>query len=107
MLDFAARAVVFCDGKSVDDLRLDNMRLLAVLKAVETVGEASTSVSAHTRGLLPNIDWWKIRRARNRMIHGYDSIDVAVVLDTVRLSLPPLIEELRRFLNDPPAPEQS
>ena len=46
---------------------------------------------------------------RNRIIHGYDTIDTAVVWGTVRLAVPPLIVELERALaawpsTTPPAP---
>jgi uncharacterized protein with HEPN domain len=83
--------------------------LLAVLKAIETIGEASTQVSEATRSRLPGIDWWAVRRMRNRIIHGYDTINTTIVFDTVRLAVPSLILELERALaewplNPPQAP---
>jgi len=35
---------------------------------------------------------------RNRLVHGYDAIDLEVLWDTVRVDLPQLIEELERIL---------
>jgi hypothetical protein len=35
---------------------------------------------------------------RNRLIHGYDAIDLDVLWDTVQIDLPALIEELERIL---------
>ena len=57
MLDFARKAARFCAGKTEADLGRDEMLLLAVLKAIETIGEASTKVSEPTRARLPGIDW--------------------------------------------------
>jgi hypothetical protein len=34
---------------------------------------------------------------RNRLIHGYDAIDLDVLWDTVQIDLPALIEELERI----------
>jgi len=35
---------------------------------------------------------------RNRLIHGYSSIDLDVLWDTVEIDLPPLIAQLERIL---------
>lgn len=98
MLEWARKAARFCDGRQPTVLDQDEMVLLAVLKAIEAIGEASTKVSEPTRARLPGIDWWAVRRMRNRIIHGYDTIDTTIVWDTVRLAVPPLIAELERAL---------
>jgi len=61
-------------------------------------------VSDATRSSLPTIDWWAIRRMRNRLIHGYDTVDNSIVWDTVHLALPPLIADLDRALAGSPGP---
>lgn len=35
---------------------------------------------------------------RNRLVHGYDMIDLRVLWDTITDDLPPLIAELQRIL---------
>ena len=104
MLEWARKAVRFCDGRTTADFDRDEMFLPAVLRAIETIGEASTKVSEPTRARLPGIDWWAVRRMRNRIIHGYDTIDTTIVWNTVQLAVPPLIAELERALATwPPA----
>ena len=34
---------------------------------------------------------------RNRLIHGYDSVDLAVLWDTIEIDLPSLLSELEKF----------
>jgi uncharacterized protein with HEPN domain len=36
---------------------------------------------------------------RNRLVHGYDAIDLDVLWDTVQVDLPQLIKELERALS--------
>ncbi len=36
---------------------------------------------------------------RNRLIHGYDFVDLNILWNTVKIDLPPLIEQLERILN--------
>jgi uncharacterized protein with HEPN domain len=40
------------------------------------------------------------RIMRNRLIHGYDTIDLDILWDTIEHDLPPLIAELRRVLDE-------
>jgi uncharacterized protein with HEPN domain len=35
---------------------------------------------------------------RNRLVHGYDSVDLNILWDTIEIDLPPLIAELRKIL---------
>jgi uncharacterized protein with HEPN domain len=35
---------------------------------------------------------------RNRLIHGYDTLDVDILWDAVTRDMPPLVEELERIL---------
>lgn len=35
---------------------------------------------------------------RNKLIHGYDVIEFAIVFDTVRDDLPPLVEQIDAIL---------
>ena len=38
---------------------------------------------------------------RNRLIHGYDAVDLDVLWDTVRVDFPALIEAMETLLTDP------
>lgn len=58
------------------------------------IGEAARRVSAATRALYPALPWRQMIGMRNQVIHMYDGVDVAVVYDTVREDLPPLLEAL-------------
>jgi uncharacterized protein with HEPN domain len=79
-------------------LAADEVRLLAVVKSIEVIGEASTKVSPPTQQRLATIDWQGMRQMRNRMIHGYDTIDPDRVWDALSLDVPPLLAELERVL---------
>jgi len=36
---------------------------------------------------------------RNRLIHGYDSVDLDVLWDTIEVDLPPLIAEIEKIMS--------
>ena len=46
----------------------------------------------------PSIPWHQVVGMRNRLIHGYDQIDLHILWDTIEDDLPPLITELEKIL---------
>ncbi len=65
-------------------------------------GEAASRITQHTRDQHPQVPWTQIVGMRNRLIHGYDAIDLDVVWQTVQTDLPPLVAALEHILQPPP-----
>ncbi|OHB67919.1 MAG: hypothetical protein A2Y77_03530 [Planctomycetes bacterium RBG_13_62_9] len=100
MLAHASEAVDMVRGKRRDDLVRNRMLQLALVRLVEIVGEAATQVSIEGQKRHSSIPWQVVRGMRNRLIHGYDKIDLDVLWDTIEHDLPPLIAELHRILGE-------
>lgn len=98
MVESARRALRIASGMTAASLAADEVRLLAVVKSIEVIGEASTKVREATQKRLPAIDWLGVRQMRNRLIHGYDTIDPARVWDALSIDVPPLIADLEQAL---------
>ena len=94
MLVAARDAVAFAHGLSYADFAADRRSQLAILKSVETVGEAASRLSAATRKRNPDIPWREVVGMRNRLVHAYFDIDLRLVWDTVNADLPALISRL-------------
>ena len=94
MLDYARQACVMARGRKRSDLESDYMFQLALTHLVEIVGEAASRVSMPTRERHCEIPWPNIVGMRNRLIHGYDVVDLNLLWDTVTTDLPPLIAAL-------------
>ncbi|WOD40331.1 DUF86 domain-containing protein [Nodosilinea sp. E11] len=69
MLDAAKQALTFMEGKSNVSLDADAMLLLAVVKAIEIVGEAAAKITKERQATIPQIPWPQIIRMRNRLTH--------------------------------------
>jgi uncharacterized protein with HEPN domain len=98
MLDHALEAVEMLRGQERDDLKRDRILQLALVRLVEIVGEAATRVSQEGQARWPAIPWPQARGMRNRLIHGYDKVDLDVLWDTIQDDLPALIVQLREAL---------
>jgi uncharacterized protein with HEPN domain len=75
MLDMATEAVNFCQGRNVDDFVEDRLWCLAMERLVLNIGEAANRVSPAEQAQLPQIPWPHNIAFRNRVVHGYDSVD--------------------------------
>ncbi len=98
MLAHAREAVDMIADKAPEDLGKERMLELALVRLVEIIGEAASRVSQAGQAKTPEIPWREIIGMRNRLIHGYDSVDLNVLWDTVELDRPPLIIRLEKIL---------
>ncbi|HAY20865.1 MAG TPA: hypothetical protein DCY27_01570, partial [Desulfobacterales bacterium] len=46
----------------------------------------------------PQIPWFQIISLRNRLIHGYDAVDLDILWEILIKDLPPLVVELEQIL---------
>lgn len=102
MLNHASEAVELLGSASLDDLRNDRVTQLALRKLVEVVGEAANRTSEATRERHPEVAWTQIIGTRNRLVHGYDIVDLSILRDTVQNDLPPLVEQLASIVGEEP-----
>jgi uncharacterized protein with HEPN domain len=98
MLAAAREASSFVAGRARAELDADRMLTLALLKAIEIIGEAGGRVSAECRAELNDIPWPNIVGMRNRLIHGYFDINLDIVWQTATVELLPLIAALESAL---------
>ena len=98
MLDHAQEAVDMARGKTRTELDRDRQLNLSLVRLLEIVGEAAGRVPGGERVRHPDIPWPDIVGLRNRLIHGYDSVDFDILWKIVSDDLPPLIAALKKAL---------
>ncbi len=90
----------FTSGVSLDEYS-DNLLLRsAVERQFEILGEALNLASAANPEIETNLpDLRSIVGMRNRIIHGYDSVDEEIVWDAVKTHIPPLLKSLSSMMD--------
>ncbi len=73
----------------------------AVIRNFEIIGEAAGRLSEGSRQGSYD-DWRKVIAFRNRLIHGYWSVDLLLVWDVIQNDLPYLKSEVARLLDRQP-----
>lgn len=98
MLDYAREALALTQGRQRTDLDNDRQLDLALTRLLEIIGEAANRVPEEIQEAHPEIAWGQIISLRNRLIHGYDSIDFDILWAIVQSDLPELVENLEKIV---------
>jgi len=102
MADYAGEAYSLVQGKNRGDLDSNRLLNLSVVHLLEIVGEAASRIPKEDRARYPQIPWSQIVNLRNRLVHGYDTINLDIVWEIATQDLPPLIAELEKILEKEP-----
>ena len=88
----------FTKGIALADYTASLLLRSAVERQVEILGEALHHAVAEDASLEKSIpELRRIVGMRNRIIHGYDSVDDEIVWDAVQHHIPALLSTLRRI----------
>lgn len=100
MRDHSSEAIDMLAEKSLDQLRDDRMLQLALVQLIEIIGEAASRVPVAFRNVHSSVPWQLAADMRNKLIHGYDVIEYAIVYDTVKDDLPQLVTALDAVISE-------
>lgn len=98
MIEAAVRIREVVGDLDADSLHLDDLRLESVLWNFTVLGEAAAQMPDEVKQRHPDIGWTQPARLRNRIVHGYWSVDVRILHDVATQDLPVLIDQLKVVL---------
>ena len=81
------------------ELDEDDQLLSACCYQIAVIGEAVKRVSPATRSKHATVPWKDIAGMRDRLIHGYDSVDIDELWKTATEDIPALLESVRAILS--------
>lgn len=88
IINFIDKILEDTDGLNLDAFAADSMRVDAVVRNLEIIGEAAKMVSSNAKLELPGIDWKGMAGMRDRLIHAYRTDDDLLVWKTAKERLP-------------------
>ena len=78
----------------------DERTVDAVLRNFEVIGEAAKNVPDDVRQEYPELPWTEMAGMRDKLIHGYASIELEIVWTTVQDEIPTLIPRIEAVQDD-------
>lgn len=92
----AIAAIEAYTGGGRDAFMADRLVQDAVIRNFEIIGEAANRLSPELRKL-SSFPWGRVIAFRNRLIHGYWSVDLPLVWDVIEHELPDVKAEVERL----------
>ena len=98
MAGFCEKVLDYTAGLDQAEFVAESRTHDAAMHNIILIGEAATHVPDPVRDMHPEVPWGMITAARNRIIHGYLTVDDDIVWSIIRDAIPALLPELRRIL---------
>lgn len=76
----------------------NNLLQAGIVRELEIIGEASKSLSTEFKENYPDIPWKQMAGMRDKLIHGYFSVDLDAVWETVKKDIPSLKVKLKKII---------
>jgi uncharacterized protein with HEPN domain len=100
ILDGMNKAEILLEGVSYSQFENDFRINFAVVRALEIIGEATKRLPEDLLQKYPDIPWKGMAGMRDRIIHGYDNVDLQIVWDVVKRDIPDLKPKIELILKD-------
>ena len=98
MLDAIERMRRYLEGVNLEEFEANEVLQDAVIRQLEILGEAASRVDSEVRRSSPEIPWSKVIATRNRLVHGYLSVNLEIVWHTATHHVPPLKKDLEEAI---------
>lgn len=100
IVEYARKAESFLEGVSLEDFKANEEKVLAVIRALEVIGEAARNIPKSIRKQYPEVPWDEMTAMRNKLIHDYFGVNLEVVWRTVKEDLPSMSMAVKNMIQD-------
>ena len=97
--DAIAKIQRYLFDKSETDFMASELVQDGVIRNLEIIGEAVGKLSPELKAQHSGVPWLEVSGMRNRLIHGYMSVNLDIVWDTVVKVLPEFLETVNALFD--------
>jgi len=98
ILESCHKIIDYTKNYSFEEFIADHKTVDAVIRNFEIIGEAANRLPEDFKDSHQNIDWFRIRGFRNRIVHDYFGIDYSIVWQIRETYLSQLIKNLEKLV---------
>jgi uncharacterized protein with HEPN domain len=98
IIESGEKILHYVQGLSYDQFLNDDKTIDAVIRNFEVIGEAANRLPDDFKESHQEIDWYRIRGFRNRIVHHYFGVDYAILWQIKETFLPEMLLEIKRLV---------
>lgn len=87
-----------CKGMTFEDFIADKVFFYGIVYHTMIIGEAAYNLTKAFQMEHNESEWLKIAKMRHNLVHGYYQVDPEIVWSVIKDDLPPLREQVNRYL---------
>ena len=94
------KVLLYCQGcKGLEEFESNPMRVEATVFNFMQIGEiANSKLSDEAKKAMPDIPWHMVYGMRNRIVHGYEGVDMSIVWETIKQDFPELKRKIDKYI---------
>lgn len=100
ILEAAEKIERFTGGMNYREFADDEKTVDAVLRNFEVIGEAAKNIPNDLRKEYEDVPWSEMAGMRDKLIHGYTTIELEIIWATVEEDIPSLRDQLEAVTDD-------
>lgn len=100
MIEYMERAEQYIKNLKYNEFINDIKTSDAVIRCIEVIGEAAKNIPEELKNKYPSIPWRNIAGMRDKIVHGYFSVDFEEVWLTVKEDIPKIKPLIKKILED-------
>jgi uncharacterized protein with HEPN domain len=100
IIESGNKILLYTSNMSFEEFVNDSKTVDAVIRNFEIIGEAANRLPEDFKDAHPEIDWYRIRGFRNRIVHDYVGIDYSIVWQIKITFLPEMIAVLQKLSSE-------
>lgn len=89
---------LYTSGLAFEQFINDSKTVDAVIRNFEIIGEAANRLSDDFKITYSNVNWFRIRGFRNRIVHDYMGIDYQIVWNIIENDLDRLVLDIKDII---------
>lgn len=100
ILTSTSKILKYVGDMQYHELLIDEMRIEAIVRNFEIIGEAASKVPQDIREKYEFIAWRKIADFRNVLAHEYFAVDYEIMWEIIKEKLPVLQNDIQKVLKE-------
>jgi len=97
ILEAIAKIKLYTQSHTFETFIRDSKTIDAVIRNFEVIGEAAYRLPENFKDNHPQIEWFRIRGFRNRIVHDYMGIDYNIIWTIIENNLDQLDSDLQKI----------